>query len=147
MNRLMAAMALFLVCTSAHATDEEMRCIAWTKEILSGLPDACSDLCPQAKQFDRYDYQAGLRAAFASGQGLGNFLAYLDHSSIMGAGAEAHACAILALMVHWGDQRFSASLGKQTTKAKEQALGLLDYTGVKDFQSRLPITYGLARHE
>lgn len=147
MKRLAALMALALAHGSASADDADKQCASWVKEILSGSADACSDLCPQAKQFDHYDYVAGLKASFASEQGLENFLAYLDRSSIIGAGAEPHACSVLALLLHWGDQRFSASLAKQSDMARKQAICLLDYTGIDSFQSKFPKTYRLAPHE
>jgi hypothetical protein len=65
----------------------------------------------------------------------------------MGAGAEPHACAVHALLVHWGDAAFSDSLASQPKRSKEQAIGLLDYTWFPDFKARFPKTYSLASHE
>ena len=147
MKRLSVAVVLVLASGVASAGTDDIQCTSWVQEILEGSADACSDLCPQAEQFDHYDYRAGLEAAFASRQGLEHFLAYLGRSSIMGAGGEAHACSVQALLVHWGDRRFATALARQSTKAREQAIGLLDYAATKNFQSRFPKTYQLASHE
>jgi hypothetical protein len=147
MKRFAITLALVLVSGAVAADDGDEQCSSWAQEIVHGSTDACSDLCPQAKRFDRYDYRAGLKAAFASQQGLQKFLAYLGRSSIIGAGAEAHACSVHALLVRWGDRRFASALVKQPAEAKEQAIGLLDYSAVVNFQSRFPKTYQLASHE
>lgn len=145
MEKFAVVATLLLASAASHAGDSQ--CSAWAQRIVGGATDACSDLCPQARQIDRYDYRAGLQAAFASRTGLEQFLAYLGRSSIIGAGAEAHACSVRALLEHWGDERFAASLDKQSIQAKEQAIGLLDYTAIEDFQSSFPKTYRLASHE
>ena len=147
MKRFAVTLTLILVSGIVSAGEGHEQCSSLAQEIVNGSIDACSDLCPQAKKFDRYDYQAGLKAAFSSQQGLKKFLAYLGRSSIIGAGAEAHACSVHALLVHWGDRRFAATLAKESVEAKEQAIGLLDYSAVANFQSRFPKTYQLASHE
>ncbi len=132
----------------AYAADDgDRRCSTWAKDIVRGDTEACSDLCPQAKQFDAYDYRTGLETAFQSRTALGDFLAYLDRSSILGSGAEAQACTVRALLVHWGDEAFAASLAAQTAKAKNQAIGLLDHTAIDAFATRFPKTYALAPHD
>lgn len=147
MSRFVAATMLWFAWSAAKADDGDRPCIAWAQEIVQGAADACSELCPQAQQFDQYDYRAGLQAAFASEPGLQRFLSYVGRSTVMGSGAEAHACSVRALLVHWGDQRFAASLTSQPAPVKEQAIGLLDYTAIADFQSRFPQTYQLGSHE
>jgi len=132
---------------SASAGGPDATCATWAQEIVEGDADACSDLCPQASRFDQYDYRNGLAAAFGSTQGLDRFLNYLDRSTIIGAGAEGHACAVRALLEHWGDNMFARSLSHQGPHAKDQAIGLLDYTAIPDFQKRYPRTYMLAEHE
>jgi len=113
MERFAVATLLFFAWGAASADDGDRQCDAWAQAIVKGSADACSDLCPQAKQFDHYDYRAGLQAAFASEPGLQHFLKYVARSTVMGSGAEAHACSVRALLVHWGDQRFSTSLASQ----------------------------------
>lgn len=147
MGRLIAIGVLALMPLAGQASEEVDRCSAWAQQIVSGPEEACDDLCPQALQFDRYDYRHGYAEALRSPEGLGAFLAYLDRSSIMGSGAELHACAVRSLLEHWGDGTFSAALVRQTCKVREQAIGLIDYTGFPEFQQRYPLTYGLAEHE
>lgn len=122
-------------------------CRAWTQEIIAGEADACSDLCPQAKTFDHYDYRQGITAAFQTKNGLASFLGYLDRSTIMGAGAEAHACSVRSLLEHWGDKAFAQILRRQTAGLRQQAIGLIDYTALLKFKQRFPETYLLASHE
>lgn len=147
MKGIVFSVLLLVLPGTSSAEDGERHCVAWAQQIVGGTGGACSDLCPQARKFDGYDYRKGLREAFASIGGLDRYLAYLGRSSIMGAGAEAHACSVQALLVHWGDKRFSQALAKQPGNVKEEALGLLDYTALTEFPSRFPKTYRLGAHQ
>jgi hypothetical protein len=147
MKALGVTTILLLASGATRADPGDEQCVAWAQQIAKGEAGACADLCPQAKEFDHYDYRPGLQAALESRQGLDGFLAYLDRSTIIGAGAEAHACSVQALLLHWGDRQFAAALAKQSVQAREQAIGLLDYTAVANFQARFPRTYKLAAHE
>lgn len=135
---------LALVAPPSWAGSADNACQRWAQRIVAGDRQACAELCPQATRFDHYNYRKGLSAAFKGRKGLDAFLAYLDRASIVGAGAEAHACSVRALLEHWGDTDFANSLGRQSTQAKEQAVGLIDYTALADFETRFPKTYALA---
>ena len=147
MKTVIAAFVLICFSGIVRADGTGVTCSTWAKQIVAGDKEACSDLCPQAAQFDRFNYRPALSAAFQSKQGLAAFLGYLDKSSIMGAGAEAHACAVRALLEHWGDKVFARQLLSQPVKVREQAIGLIDYTGIQHFEARYPKTYRLAAHE
>lgn len=141
------AIVLALSPAVAQAASSSSSCRAWTQEIIAEKADACADLCPQAKTFDHYDYRQGITAAFQTKRGLANFLGYLDRSTIMGAGAEAHACSLRSLLEHWGDKAFSQTLTGQTARSRQQAIGLIEYTELPKFRQRFPETYQLAGHE
>ncbi|MEA9579495.1 hypothetical protein VC218_11415 [Xanthomonas nasturtii] len=141
------AIILALSPVIARSASDVHSCRAWTQEIIAGKADACADLCPQAKTFDHYDYRQGVTAAFQTKRGLASFLAYLDRSTIIGAGAETHACSVRALLEHWGDKAFSQTLRRQTKRSQEQAISLIDYAELPRFQQRFPQTYLLASHE
>src|SRR5579871_6633648 len=86
----------FLSILPCGATTPDEDCINWAHRMLDDRTDACSDLCPQAQHFDKYDYRSGLRGALASRAGLNDFLTYTGRSSIIGAGADAQACGLVA---------------------------------------------------
>lgn len=146
MTRVFLAVALLSLGGVARADGQGATCAHWARQIAAGDKEACSDLCPQAAQFDHYDYRHGLSDAFRSSRGLDAFLAYLERSSIMGAGGEAHACAVSALLERWGDDAFADALLRQPTRVREQAVGLIDYAGLAHFKARYPRTYRLAAH-
>jgi hypothetical protein len=140
--------ALFLLASfPAFADGGQNSCVRLANDIVEGTADGCDELCPQALQFDNYDYRAGLTAAFESRSGLSAYFEYLDRSSIIGSAAEAHACSVHALILHWGDDVFSSLLSRQSEQSKNQAVSLLDYTALQDFEKRFPKTYALAEHE
>ena len=145
--KLLLALLLASVFTLAPAAAPDASCIEWTNRILAGSDDACSDLCPQAHQFDNYDYVSGLKAAFASHSGLTNFLAYAGRSSIIGAGADAQACTLVAVLNHWGDHAFASEIARQPAKSRDHIVGLIDYAGPEHFAERFPKTYASAAHE
>jgi hypothetical protein len=131
--------------TAAAALDAS--CNEWTDQILAGQGEACSDLCPQAHQFDSYDYVSGLKAALASHSGLTKFLSYAGRSSIIGAGADAQACTLVAVLDRWGDAVFASEIARQPAKSRARIVGLLDYASPEDFAKRFPKTYASAAHE
>jgi len=147
MKTIIAALALLSLNGVVRADGTGVTCSTWAKQIVAGDKEACSDLCPQAAEFDHYNYRQGLSAAFRSEHGLVEFLAYLERSSIIGSGAEAHACAVSALLQRWGDNVFAKQLSTQPVKVREQAIGLIDYSGLERFRARYPRTYQLAAHE
>jgi hypothetical protein len=131
--------------TSAASLDAS--CNEWTDQILAGHGEACSDLCPQAQQFDNYDYVLGLKAALASHGGLTKFLAYTGRSSIIGAGADAQACTLVTVLNRWGDAAFASEIARQPAKSRTRIVGLLDYASPEHFAERFPKTYASAAHE
>lgn len=147
MKTIVAAVLVGLLPSTVSAGDHDTSCVAWVQKIVDGDADACADLCPQAAEFDHYDYRNGLAAAYRSEKDLSAFLSYLDRSSIIGSGAEAHACSVRALLERWGDNTFARALSRQSAHVKDQAIGLLDYTGIPNFRQRYPKTYLLAAHE
>ncbi|MBZ4187211.1 hypothetical protein K7B09_12855 [Thermomonas sp. RSS23] len=147
MKSSFAVVVLVVFAGAASAAEPQSTCSKWARQIAAGDTEACSDLCPQAAEFDHYNYRQGLSAAFRSEKGLGHFLGYLKRSSIIGAGAEAHACSVSALLEHWGDGVFARQLSMQPPKVREQAIGLIDYTALPNFKARYPKTYRLAAHE
>jgi hypothetical protein len=146
MKFVVATILIALAPMASAATDPDADCLAWTNRMLQPTSDACDDLCPQALHFDKFDYRAGLKAAFATRRGLSAIIAYTGRSSIIGAGADAQACSLQALLAHWGDATFSAAAGKYDLKTRERLIGLLDYAAVPDFQARFPRSYALASH-
>ncbi|MBO9768781.1 MULTISPECIES: hypothetical protein [Xanthomonas] len=136
---------LVLLAGAASAAEPQSTCSKWALQIAGGDAEACSDLCPQAAAFDHYNYRQGLSAAFGSEKGLTRFLGYLQRSSIIGAGAEAHACSVSALLEHWGDQAFARHLSTQSPTVREKAIGLIDYTALPNFKARYPKTYRARR--
>ena len=145
--KLCLLVLLLPVSLPALADGSGSSCARWARDIVRGEAESCDELCPQARKFDHYDYRAGLASAFESKRGLGRFLAYVGRSSIIGSAAEAHACAVHALILHWGDEAFSRSLSRQSREAREQAVGLLDYSALDAFEARYPRTYALASHD
>jgi len=131
--------------TSVVAADAD--CIEWTKQILAGRDDACSDLCPQAQKSDNYDYASGLKAALASQSGLTSFLTYTGRSSIIGAGADAQACTLVAALNKWGDDVFASEIARQPAKSGIHIVSLLDYASPERFAERFPKTYASVAHE
>jgi hypothetical protein len=144
---ILAGVPLLLTSSPAMADGGMNECVRWAQQIVAGQADACDELCPQAKQFDKYDYRAGLASAFRSQSGLSEYFAYVGRASIVGAAAEAHACAVHALILHWGDDVFARLLARESDQAKTQAVSLLDYTALAEFEARFPKTYALAAHE
>ncbi len=142
-------LALLLLCAPlAHAgIPGEAECRTWTRQMIDPREDACDDLCPQAEKFDGYDYRKGLAEAFRTRAGLSRFFAYTGRSSIMGAGGDAQACTLHALLMHWGDARYAAVLSKQAPDVRARVVGLLDYAGIQRFEPRYPKTHALAVHE
>ena len=143
------SLAVLLLSASlpAFADGGRNECVRWANDIVNGAADGCDELCPQASKFDHYDYRAGLTAAFESRDGLSAYFAYPGRASIIGSAAEAHACSVHALILHWGDDVFASLLSTQPTQAKDQAVSLLDYTALEEFETRFPKTYALAEHE
>jgi hypothetical protein len=141
---------ILLLCASPlvqAALPEERDCAAWTRNILENKGDYCDDLCPQASRFDGYDYAGGLREAFRSREGLSRLFVYTERSSIIGAGGDAQACTLHALLLHWGDTRFAKALAVQPADVRADVMGLLDYAAVPRFSKRFPKTYALASHD
>lgn len=147
MKNSVQVVVLVLLAGTASAAEPQSTCSTWARQIAAGDSEACSDLCPQAAAFDHFNYRESLSAAFGSEKGLTRFLGYLERSSIIGAGAEAHACAVSALLEHWGDRVFARNLSMQSPKVRDQAIGLIDYTALPRFKARYPKTYRLAAHE
>jgi len=147
MVKILIASVLLSTSISAHAVESyEKTCKVWTQKIVQGNKEACSDLCPQELQFDKYSYAKGLKAAFSSQQGLTDFIAYTGRSSIIGAGADTQACNLQTLLVHWGDAKFSKATNKFGPKTRDIVIDLLDYSAVSNFKARFPRTYDLAKH-
>jgi uncharacterized protein (DUF1501 family) len=85
---------LFLLASfPAFADGGQNSCVRWANDIVEGTADGCDELCPQAQQYDNYDYRAGLNAAFESRSGLSAYFEYLDRLSIIGSAAEAQGRA------------------------------------------------------
>lgn len=137
---------LFLAILPCSATTPDHECINWAHRMLDDRTDACSDLCPQAQRFDKYDYRSGLHGALTSRTGLSDFLRYTGRSSVIGAGADAQGCGLVAVLNTWGDREFASAVEAQSKNAKEHIGRLLDYAGVDQFQERFPRTYALATH-
>ena len=141
-------LALLLCAPLAHgASPEDEGCMRWTRAMLESRDDACEDMCPQAMEFDDYDYREGLSEAFRTPSGLSQLFAYTGRPSIIGAGGDAQACTLHALLLHWGDARYARMLSKHSPDIRERVVGLLDYAGIQHFEPRYPKTYALAIHE
>lgn len=147
MKTLMLALLLLGVPLAHAANPGDETCRKWTLEMLDSRSDACDDLCPQAMEFDDYDYREGLSEAFRSRAGLSRFFAYTGRSSIMGAGGDAQACTLHALLMHWGDARYAVVLSKHSPDVRGRVISLLDYAGIHRFEPRYPKTHALAVHE
>lgn len=139
---------LLLSAPLAHAgVPGEAECRTWTRQMIDHGNDACDDLCPQAMEFDNYDYRKGLAEAFRTRAGLSRFFEYTGRSSIIGAGGDAQACTLHALLMHWGDARYAGALSKHSPDVRARVISLLDYAGIQRFEPRYPKTYALAVHE
>ena len=147
MRKVLAILIMFTGASAANAADtRDQECKDWTQEIIRNPATACSDLCPQALRFDKYDYVKGLSTALSSHAGLSNFLSYTGRSSIIGAGADAQACNVYALLLRWGDDTFAQVTSEKPPSSRVRVVGLLDYAAVSEFQARFPHTYALAKH-
>jgi hypothetical protein len=128
----------FTSCIS-HADGDDAECRKWTRKAIK----VCDDACSQARQFDKYDYRAGLNSALQNQYGLKKFIQYTERSTIMGAGADEQGCHLHALLLKWGDETYATTVASVGKKAKARVIGLLDYVAVPEFEKRFPKTYNL----
>ncbi len=81
-------LAVIAAPAASAGVDLDANCQNWSRAMLRRESDVCGDLCPQALRFDKYDYRAGLKAAYASRTGLSSLIAYTGRSTIIGAGGD-----------------------------------------------------------
>lgn len=141
-TKILLACCISSIPILGFAYSQDQACQSMTKHAIEQPRRDCT-ACAQAKQFDHYDYHAGLVAAHATQQGLQNFIDYTARSTVTGAAGEEQACHLYALLLKWGDTVFTCVLTTSGEKAKKSVIGLLDYAGVTNFKKRFPKTYGL----